>query len=121
MNASIHSIHLCVYSSIIFYSIEILLRLSDYYKPTILREMLIKLMNCRKIVDGHLKVNQCITIKDGFIVDDLNSFYHVKDIPNHTIDCQNFIISAGFIDVQVNGNLNDWLTCFRNRSYWNRF
>ncbi len=61
-----------------------------------------KLTNCR-IIRGDRLVREDILIRSGKIIDPQELFYAEKRMPDYQVDCRNYIISPGFIDVQING------------------
>lgn len=64
---------------------------------------LLKLFNCNILRNGKI-VKEDLWVRNGKIVDPEKIFYDEKIDSHDKIDCQNSIISPGYIDVQINGN-----------------
>jgi N-acetylglucosamine-6-phosphate deacetylase len=67
-----------------------------------LNTMIIKLTNCRLVQNGKL-IKDDLLIRNGKILDPMHVFYIEKLMSDFEIDCNNLIISPGFIDTQLNG------------------
>lgn len=63
---------------------------------------LLKLFNCNILRNGKI-IKEDLWVRNGKIVDPEKIFYDEKIDPDDKIDCQNCIISPGYIDVQING------------------
>ena len=62
-----------------------------------------QLYNC-KILREEKILSEDLWVRNGKIVDPKTIFYEEKVKPDITIDCNGFLISPGFIDIQINGN-----------------
>lgn len=58
--------------------------------------------NCNILRNGQI-LKEDLWVRNGKIIDPEKVFYDEKIIPDCTIDCQNALISPGYIDLQVNG------------------
>ncbi len=67
-----------------------------------LTKLLIKLANCTLVRDGQL-VRDDLWCRDGVIVDPEKIFFDEKLTADLEINCEDLMISPGFIDVQLNG------------------
>lgn len=63
---------------------------------------LIQLKNCR-LIRNHQIVQQDLWIRAGKIIDPESVFFDEKTVAQHVYDCENSLVSAGFIDIQING------------------
>lgn len=70
--------------------------------PSNVIKLLIQLKNCRLYRDAQL-ISEDLWIRDGVIQDPKSIFFDEKTQADLQIDCENLIISPGFIDVQING------------------
>lgn len=61
-----------------------------------------KLTNCR-LIRGDCLVREDLFIRAGKLIDPEELFFVEKRQPDTIMDCQNYIISPGFIDTQING------------------
>lgn len=60
--------------------------------------------NCRLLRDHRLtKVD--LWVRDGRIVNPEKVFFDEQRLADRTVDCGGAIVSAGFIDLQINGNI----------------
>ena len=75
---------------------------SAYTHKFDLVNLIIKLSNCRLVRDGTL-IQDDLWIRNGTILDPEKIFFDEKRKSDLEIDCENLIISPGFIDVQLNG------------------
>ena len=74
----------------------------------------IKIMNSKNItqfVNCHILykseiIKEDLWVRDGFILNPEEIFFTEKKAANVKIDCKNMIISPGFIDLQINGEIN---------------
>lgn len=73
---------------------------------------IVKFKNC-KVLRGHQLIEDDFWISGSNIVDPENLFFDIKMMPDRVIDCGGAIISPGFIDVQINGKMVDWLNVLR--------
>ena len=75
-----------------------------HLKPILdnIANLVIQLTNCRLVRHNKLVVDD-LWIRNGIILDPLKLFYEEKKQADLQIDCENFIISPGFIDLQLNG------------------
>ncbi|XP_043468812.1 N-acetylglucosamine-6-phosphate deacetylase [Leptopilina heterotoma] len=58
--------------------------------------------NCRILRNGQILMED-LWVRDGKIIDPEKIFYDEQIIPDYVIDCQDALISPGYIDLQVNG------------------
>ena len=58
--------------------------------------------NCRLLRDNKL-IDEDLWVRDGKIVDPRDVFWEEQVRADVQIDCNNLIISPGFIDLQING------------------
>lgn len=65
-------------------------------------DFIIQFTNCRIVRDNKL-INDDLWIRDGEILDPEKIFFDEKRQSDLQIDCNNLIITAGFIDSQING------------------
>lgn len=61
--------------------------------------------NCRLLRD-HLLTTVDLWVRNGRIVDPEKVFFDEQRLADRTIDCGGSIISAGFIDLQINGKFH---------------
>jgi N-acetylglucosamine-6-phosphate deacetylase len=47
-----------------------------------------------------------VWVRGGTIIDPMKLFYEEKRAPDMTIDCRGLIVTPGFIDIQINGELH---------------
>ena len=66
------------------------------------KDFIVQFTNCR-IVRGNQLVNEDLWIRNGKILDPEKIFFDEKQQSGLQIDCDNLIITAGFIDTQING------------------
>ncbi|OMJ12670.1 putative N-acetylglucosamine-6-phosphate deacetylase [Smittium culicis] len=71
--------------------------------PEYIKDKLIKFYNCR-ILKNHELVDEYLFIRNGKIVDPKYSFWDEKVTPDLFFDCEQGIISPGYIDIQLNGS-----------------
>ena len=65
-------------------------------------DFIIQFTNCRIVRDNNL-INDDLWIRNGMILDPEKIFFDEKQQSNLQIDCNNLIITAGFIETQING------------------
>jgi N-acetylglucosamine-6-phosphate deacetylase len=75
---------------------------NDKNYPQYKNDFIIQFTNCRIVRDNKL-INDDLWIRDGLILDPEKIFFDEKSQSNLQIDCNNLILSAGFIDSQING------------------
>ena len=63
---------------------------------------LYQLRNCRLLRDSEL-IEEDLWVRDGKIVNTRTVFWEEQLQADVQIDCNNLIISPGFIDLQING------------------
>lgn len=66
------------------------------------RDNLIQFTNCR-LVRNHQLVKDDLWIRNGRIVNPEPVFFDEKALAHTKYDCNNAIIAAGYIDLQING------------------
>lgn len=59
--------------------------------------------NCRILRDGKI-IKEDLWIRDGKIANPEQVFYVEQLEANVTVNCEDFLIAPGFIDIQINGN-----------------
>ena len=67
-----------------------------------LEPKLYQFRNCRLLRDGEL-IEDDLLVKGGKIVNPRTVFWEKQVLADVQIDCNNLIISPGFIDLQING------------------
>ena len=67
-----------------------------------LEPKLYQFRNCRLLRDGQL-IKDDLWVKAGKIINPRNVFWEKQVQADVQIDCNNLIISPGFIDLQING------------------
>lgn len=60
--------------------------------------------NCQ-LLRHHQIIRDDLWVRNGKIVDPEKVFFDEKNTADAVIDCKNAIISPGFIDIQINGEL----------------
>lgn len=60
--------------------------------------------NCY-ILRNHQIIREDLWVRDGKIVNPEKVFFDERNFADKQIDCQGALISPGFIDIQINGNL----------------
>lgn len=66
---------------------------------------IVQFVNCRILYKGAI-IREDFWVRDGKILNPEKLFYDEKKKAHVQIDCKNLIISAGFIDVQINGGFS---------------
>lgn len=66
-------------------------------------------INCRILRDGKI-ITEDLWVRGGKIINPEKIFFDEQIRADERIDCKNFIISPGFIDLQING---EFKICFR--------
>lgn len=75
--------------------------------PKLTKGTLKEFYDCRILRGGKI-LNENLWVRDGKIIDPEKIFFEEKLQPDIRINCNNSIISPGFIDVQINGILNSF-------------
>lgn len=55
------------------------------------------------IISPHMRTNGILKVRDGKIIDGAAVFYDEKREADIQVDCEGYILSPGFIDIQING------------------
>lgn len=66
------------------------------------QQPLIQFTNCR-LLREHRLIEEDLWVRDGRIVDPEKIFFDERRLADRKVDCDGAIISAGFIDLQING------------------
>uniref|UniRef100_A0A915D205 N-acetylglucosamine-6-phosphate deacetylase n=1 Tax=Ditylenchus dipsaci TaxID=166011 RepID=A0A915D205_9BILA len=90
------------------------------YKDNWLQEVhtgvIIKFFNCRFVRNGLPVGNEDLWVLDGKVLNPHHVFFELKQGPEVEVDCQGLILTAGFIDLQVNGAFGvDFTSCAPNQ------
>lgn len=64
---------------------------------------LIQFTNCKLVRNGKIITNDDLWVRNGKIVDPEKIFFDEKQQSHVKVDCKSSLISAGFIDLQING------------------
>lgn len=90
---------------------------------------IIRFSNVRIIRDGKI-IKENFWIKNGKILNPEPLFFLEKESFDLDFDCQNLLISPGYIELQINGKIEfldhvlmveKCLFLYRHRRIWNRF
>ena len=65
---------------------------------------IIQFVNCRILYKSEI-IKEDLWVRDGLILNPEKVFFTEKRSASIKIDCKNLIISPGFIDLQINGEL----------------
>lgn len=65
---------------------------------------IIRFKNCR-ILRDHQIIGEDLWVRNGKIVDPEPIYYLERRLPDITIDCKDLLIAPGYIDLQINGQL----------------
>ncbi|CAG0891389.1 unnamed protein product, partial [Cyprideis torosa] len=72
------------------------------YKGTAARGDVIQFKNCRLLLNHNI-VKEDLWVRNGVIIDPKYLFFDEKKSAVISVDCQDFILAPGFIDIQING------------------
>lgn len=65
---------------------------------------IVQLRNC-SILRNHQIIKEDLWVRDGKILNPEKVFFDEQKYASKQIDCKSALISPGFIDLQINGNL----------------
>lgn len=71
-------------------------------KPSEKKNYLKQFHNCQILRDGKI-IREDLWVRNGRFVNPEKIFYDEKITPDIKIDCDNALISPGYIDLQING------------------
>lgn len=66
--------------------------------------MLTQFKNCH-ILRDHKIIREDLWVRDGKIIDPENIFFDERNFADEQVDCCGALVSPGFIDIQINGNI----------------
>lgn len=78
--------------------------------PSSGNDVLIQFTNCRLVRD-HQLIRDDLWIRNGRIINPEPVFFDEKKQAHKKYDCNNAIIAAGYIDLQINGTLMKFVLC----------
>ena len=73
---------------------------------------IVQFCNCRILFNGKI-IREDFWVRNGKILNPEKLFYLERKKADVQFDCGNLIISAGFIDVQINGKFHVHVVVFR--------
>ena len=77
---------------------------------------LVKFINCRLLRDHAIVVDD-LWVRGGVIVNPEKVFFDERVQPDEVVNCGGRLISPGFIDVQINGELNSFYSFYNLNIY----
>jgi N-acetylglucosamine-6-phosphate deacetylase len=76
-------------------------------------DVVIRYKNCYVLREGHLILDD-IWVRKGRVIDPMELFFKERKMADITIECNRYIASPGFIDIQLNGGFKYDFSSFSN-------